>query len=270
MSTKVFVESVDEKDPFEYGIMAYQVITEYYMNDIQLSVIENVRIIIDHEAPFFYIQIQLGKGSEAPKRINDIAEVEKMEDGIHITIRDETYAPQLLRFLWAKIGRKNVDQLDRWESVIPHEIIDLSLLRNSVIFDPVQVTMDKLSDFIYRIVPEGFRVQMNLSTPELLKFIFSENPIENEWLDKVYKILERPPRPIPIKLLETLKKAPRYIHSLDKKLDRASYTRKILTPWKTYDFEEFSTKQRVDAVKFLSGQVKRKKKKKEKKKENTK
>ncbi|NVM01347.1 MAG: methanogenesis marker 17 protein, partial [Candidatus Helarchaeota archaeon] len=185
--------------------------------------------------------------------------------GIHITIRNETYAPHILRFLWAKIGRANVDQLDRWESVVPHESMDLNLLRSSVIFDPVKVSMDKISDFVYRIVPEGFRVQVNLSTPELLKFIFSENPIEDEWLDKINKVLERPPRPIPTELLEKLKKVPRYIHKLDEKMDRASYSRKILTPWKTYDFEEFSTKQRAEKVKFLAGRMKGKKKKVKKK-----
>ncbi|MFX0137592.1 MAG: methanogenesis marker 17 protein [Candidatus Hodarchaeota archaeon] len=265
MSSKVFVESVDEENAYEYGILAYQIITEFFMNDIQLSVVSDVRIIIDHEAPFFYIQINLGRGSEPPKVIGDVAVVKNMDDGIHITIRNETYAPQLLRFLWAKLGRNNVDQLDRWESVIPHKSIDINVLITSVIFDPVKVTMDKLSDFVYRIVPEGFRVQMNLSTPEQLKYIFSENPIENEWIDKVNKILERPPRPIPPEYLDKLRKAPRYIHQLSEKMDRASYTRKILTPWKTYDFEEFSTKQRADAVKFLSGQIKGKKKKVKKK-----
>lgn len=262
MSTKVFVESVNEENAYDYGILAYQIITEYFMNELQLSAIEHVRIIIDHEAPFFYIELSLGKGSEPPKTIENIAEVKNLDDGIHVTIENETYAPQLLRFLWAKIGRKNVDQLDRWESVIPYESIDINLLKNSIIFDPMQVTKDKLSDFVYRIVPEGFRVQMNLSNEDQLKYIFSENPIEPEWLTKIEKVLERAPRPIPIEYLDNLRKAPKEIEKLEDKLERASYTTKVLTPWKTYDFEEFDTKTRTDRVKFLSNKAKKEKKSK--------
>ncbi|MHA1378081.1 MAG: methanogenesis marker 17 protein [Candidatus Helarchaeota archaeon] len=266
MSSKVFVESIDEENAYDYGILAYQIITEYFMNELQLTAIETVRIIIDHEAPFFYIQIKLGKGSEAPKTVEDIAEVKKLDDGIHIIIENETYAPQLLRFLWAKLGRKYVDQLDRWESVIPHESIDVNLLKNSIIFDPMQVTQDKLSDFVYRIVPEGFRVQMNLSDINQLKYIFSENPIQSKWIDQIEKVVSRPPRQIPIEYLDNLRKAPREIHKLEEKLDRVSYTTKTLTPWKTYDFEEFDTKTRTERVKFLSDKAKKERKSKKTKK----
>ncbi|MHA1299403.1 MAG: methanogenesis marker 17 protein [Candidatus Helarchaeota archaeon] len=266
MSSKVYVESIDEESAHDYGILAYQIITEYFMNELQLTAVEHVRIIIDQKTPFFYIQITLGKGSEPPKTVEDIAEVKNLDDGIHITIENETYAPQLLRFLWAKLGRKNVDQLDRWESVIPHDSIDFNLLKNSIIFDPMQVTKDKLSDFVYRIVPEGFRVQLNLSNEDELKFIFSENPIQNEWINQVNNVLKRAPRPIPIEILENLRKAPKEIHKLEEKLERASYTTKTLTPWKTYDFEEFSTKQKIEKVKFLSDRAKKEKKDKKNKK----
>jgi hypothetical protein len=158
---------------------------------------------------------------------------------------------------------------NRWESVIPHEAIDLNLLKNSIIFDPMQVTKDKLSDFIYRIVPEGFRVQLNLSDTDQIKFIFSENPIQKEWIDRLLETLERSPRAIPKEYLDGLRKAPREIFKLDEKLERASYTTKILTPWKTYDFEEFATKERVEKVKFLSDLVKKGEKKKKKSKNKT-
>lgn len=262
MPSKIYVESIDEETAYDYGILTYQIIAEYAVNDLQLTGLDNVRIIIDHKAPFFYIQITLGQGNEPPKTIADVAEIKNLADGIHITIQNETYAPQLLRFLWAKMGRENVNQLDRWESVIPPESIDLIALKSSIIFDPMQVTMDKLSDFIYRIVPEGFRVQMDLSNKDKLRYIFSENPIKKEWIGNIEKILQNSPHSIPPEFLEQLRKVPKEVYTLDEKLDRVSYTTKVLTPWKTYDFEEFDDKQKAEKVKFLSDRTEKEKKRK--------
>jgi len=222
---KFFVENLDQTDPFNFGIVSYKVILDNIFADLAVSgALRFVRILIDIRKPFFYIWGELSI-METPIRFGDVTSLTLENRGIHVVIEDETYAPDILRVLWTKFGRENLTQIDRWNIVIPSQLINIEDLKQLITVNPRERIVNKVLDAFNRIIPEGFRVRQSNFEKNIVTIIASENPIEDAWLDQVKEALKQPPTRIPDEFSEKLKREPKKI------------TKKIV-PWKTHEFQE--------------------------------
>jgi putative methanogenesis marker protein 17 len=156
--------------------------------------------------------------------MKDYARLEKRADGIHVTIHDETYATDLLKMLWDKFGKDKVTQIDRWESVIPSDFVTLEELQEMVIAEPGKRMMEGVLDAVVRIIPEGFRIG-HLRYENGLTVIASENPVQEDWVRIVRAALAKPPKPLPPKELEKVKRK--------LKEEAPPEFREGVKPWKT-------------------------------------
>jgi len=225
MVEKVFVENIDRSQPFNYGIISYKIIADYVFADLAVSgALESVRILVDIEKPFFFIHAKI-KIMEEKIRISDITTITLEKDGIHITIEDESYAPDLLQVLWKQFGRENVTQIDRWNLIVPSNLITIENLKQIVAVDPRDRITNKILDAMNRIIPEAFRVRKTSFKDDYITIIASENPLEPTWIQLAENALKIPPLRIPEEYLEKLKQTPKV-------------SKKKIVPWKTHEFQE--------------------------------
>ncbi|MHA1130319.1 MAG: methanogenesis marker 17 protein [Candidatus Helarchaeota archaeon] len=226
MSERVFVENLDRSDPYNFGIISYKIIADYVFTDLAIAgALGLVRILIDIEKPFFFIRSKLNIVEEKI-RMKDVATINFIEkEGLQVTIDDESYAPDLLRSLWAKFGRENLTQLDRWNIMVPPNFITPEELNHIVIVNPKDRIMNKIMDAMNRIIPEAFRVRKVKLEEDQMTIIASENPIEEEWIEQAERALESAPIRIPQEYLDQLKQEPKKIA-------------KKIVPWKTHEFQE--------------------------------
>ena len=225
MSKKVYVENLDQSDPYNFGVISYKVIVDHVFTDLALAgALQTVRILIDIRKPLFYLTGELNV-VQSPIPFSEITTVTREDGEIHVVIDDETYAPEILKLLWTRFGRDNISQTDRWNLYFPHDYISVEELNQLIAVNPRDRIMNKILDAINRIIPEGFRVRQRSIQGGYITVIASENPIEEEWLEEVNKALKKPPSKIPAEQLEKLKREP-------KKSD------KKIVPWKTHEFQE--------------------------------
>ncbi len=226
MSEKVFVENLDQTDPFNFGIISYKIIADHVFTDLAISgALDFVRILIDIEKPFFFIHAKLNV-MEEQIHISDVATITLEPEGIHVVIDDESYAPDLLRVLWTEFGRENLTQIDRWNLIIPPNLITPEELKQLVTVNPRERIMNKILDAMNRIIPEAFRVREIMQSQGFLSIIASENPIQRDWIKLAENILSsRSPIRIPAEYMDKIGRAPKKI-------------KKKIVPWKTHEFQE--------------------------------
>ncbi|MHA1263658.1 MAG: methanogenesis marker 17 protein [Candidatus Helarchaeota archaeon] len=225
MSEKIFVENLDQSDPFNFGIISHKIIADYVFQDLALAgAIRSVRILIDIKKPLFYIDGELNI-VKAPIHLSEIASIKLDQGRLRVVIENETYAPDLLKLLWTRYGRENITQLDRWTLLLPVTPYSIEDLNQWVVADPSHQILNKIMDALNRIIPEGFRVRQNYLEKEHITIIASENPLQPEWIRQAETALQHPPISIPPKYLEELKREPKY-------------SEKRIVPWKTHEFQE--------------------------------
>jgi putative methanogenesis marker protein 17 len=213
---KIFVESLDETYQHGFGILIYKIIAEYILSDLAVGqAIQQMRVLVDIKKPIFAVSVRLSLPRQ-PIRMKDYARLEEETDGIHIIIHDETYAPELLQVLWNSFGKNNVTQIDRWETVIPPNLTTINELQNVIVADPKEKMMEKILDAITRIIPEAFRIERLLPEASGLTIISSENPIQEEWIETVKAALAQPPKLIPPKRFEEIKREPKKTEEIHK------------------------------------------------------
>jgi putative methanogenesis marker protein 17 len=224
-ANKVFVESLDPADPFNFGIISYKIIADTIFADLAVSgALRLVRILIDIKTPFFYIWGEVNT-METPIRLADITSITQEDRGIHLVIEDETYAPDILRLLWAQFGRERLTQIDRWNLLIPAHLTSVEALKQFITVNPRERIVNKVLDAFNRLIPEGFRVRQSTFDHNLITIIASENPIQDEWLDRAKEALRNPPSQIPEEYSNKYKREPKKIQ-------------KKIVPWKTHEFQE--------------------------------
>ena len=106
----------------EYGNDAYARLFDDIMSDLNKAVsdlnkavlIDKVQLTLEPATPLFIFSIVL-RAAPAAKTIGDVATVRTDVGGVHVTITQERYAPDILKELWAKYGRKAVYQQTRFD-----------------------------------------------------------------------------------------------------------------------------------------------------------
>lgn len=205
MTEKVFAESLDPSYRHGYGVLMSKVIAEHVLSELGLGgALEELRILVDMRKPLFAISVRLGPPLP-PVRVADCARVQEAADGIHVVLLDEGQAPFLARLLRERFGG-SLEQLDRWEVVVPPGVMPVKELEQLVVSYPQERTMGRILDAIDRILPVGFRVRYAEGEGNSLLLVASENPLREEWVGEVKEALKRPPSPVPPEKMEGIRR----------------------------------------------------------------
>lgn len=152
--------------------------------------IQNVELNIEIEKSVFicYIEYRRRITSVEIGKISDIEE-EKEGEGIYtrFKIKEERYAPTLLRYLWGKFGREKVEQKSRKEIILKEKVEDIE----RVILEKPEEDLETLWSFINYIIPEGFRIWYKKGGKDWMLIVASEDRISKDLIKEacdLYKV----------------------------------------------------------------------------------
>lgn len=155
----------------QYGSDAYRKLFDEIMSDLDKAVlIEKVKLVLKPKTPLFVFSLVL-KAEPARKTIPDVCNVRTEGSGIHITITQERYAPDILSALWARYGRMNVYQQTRFD-------IDVSNARESELQE-IEVSsgeedIREIMGAIWRTMPEGIKNRKTLIDGNVITVVATE------------------------------------------------------------------------------------------------
>jgi putative methanogenesis marker protein 17 len=166
--------------PDEVGRVAYERIAADVLQDLDLiKVIEYLHIYVDPRVPIF---VAAGLLRHMPRaiRVNDFANVNIGEKMIVLDIADETYLAPLLRKLWARYGKENVDQPDRFTVVLPLGVAGEEDLEQMVVADPSETLYKDVIYALQYIAPEGFKVRRQYIKAGTFYYVASEDTLPRD------------------------------------------------------------------------------------------
>lgn len=161
--------TVQGTDPF--GNEEYEILFRNIMNDMgEALVIEKSHLVLKPEIPLFIFSVKL-KSEPENKKISDVASIRSEGDGVHITITDERYAPEILDKMWTMYGRNSVDQQTRFDmSVTGGKLDEVS---ETVIASGEEAVREIIGS-VWRSMPEGIRVRTVFITGTVLTVVATE------------------------------------------------------------------------------------------------
>lgn len=137
-----------------FGGEAYKSLFEEIMADIGKAFhVEKALLVLKPEIPLFIFSIRL-KAEPADKTIADVSNIRDEGDITHISITDERYAPDIMKELWARYGRDNVDQQTRFDI----EVTNASGKDvGSFVIASGEDYINEMIGAVWRTLPEGIK-----------------------------------------------------------------------------------------------------------------
>ncbi len=154
-----------------FGDEAYGKLFEEIMSDLDKAVlIDRVKLVLEPSTPLFLFSIVL-RAEPAPKSIGDVSNIRTDPNGVHVTITQERYAPDILRALWARYGRSAVYQQTRFDlDVTGGKEEEL----NGMIISSGEDDRREIMAAIWRTMPEGIKNRKTLITGNVITVVATE------------------------------------------------------------------------------------------------
>lgn len=163
-----------------YGTEAYKALFDEIMSDLNKAVlIDDARLVLRPADPLFIFTIVL-KAAPGAKTIGDVSTVRTDVGGVHLTITEERYAPDILEALFAKYGRMSVVQQTRFD-------LDVSNAKesdvSSIVISSGEEDKREIMGAIWRTMPEGIKNRMTLMSGNVITVIATEEILEPEMVE---------------------------------------------------------------------------------------
>ena len=155
----------------KYGSAAYAKLFEEIMGDLnKATLIERVKLVLKPDVPLFVFSVVL-KAAPSRKTIPDAATIRFEIDGVHVTITQERYAPDILRVLWARYGRSNVVQQTRFDlDVAGADAAEIG----SMVVSSGEEDKREILGALWRSMPEGIKNRRVLMDGNVITVVATE------------------------------------------------------------------------------------------------
>ncbi len=174
---------VESPDPV--GKDAYERIAADVLQDLDLiKVIDRLHIYVDPKIPLF-VAVGLLRHMPRAIRVSDFANVNPGEKEIVLDISEEAYLAPLLRILWARFGKENVDQPDRFTVVLPAGVLGAKEIEQLVVADPSETLHKDVIYALQYIAPEGFKVRRQYIREGKFYYVASEDTLPGDIVERV-------------------------------------------------------------------------------------
>ena len=162
-----------------FGGDAYSRLFEEIMSDLNKAVlIERAKLVLMPARPLFIFSLVLNS-EPSRKTIADVANVRVEGPGVHLTITQERYAPQILSLLWKRYGRSKVVQQTRFD-------LDVEEAKESEMSEMVVTSgeedMREMIGAVWRTMPEGIKNRRVLLDGNVLTVVATEELMEPDML----------------------------------------------------------------------------------------
>ena len=165
------VECVDEE-----GAQKYESVIRDVLTDLNLvRAIGRLRVYIDPKEPVFII-VGIFRQGLPTITLGDVADINGVNEGIMVSVREEQYASTAVGKLYLKYGRDRIIPTDRTSVIVPVDGDYASQhdeISSIVVYDPKDELKKAVIDALIRIAPEGFRVRKHYISEHMLAFIAS-------------------------------------------------------------------------------------------------
>lgn len=164
-----------------FGGEAYRSLFDEIMADIgKAAIIERAKLVLKPEIPLFIFSVVL-RAEPVSKTIGDVANVREESDGVHITISNENYAPDVLIQLWKRYGRGAVRQQTRFDMDIENARVgDVE----SMIIASGEEFVKEVVGAVWRAMPEGIKNRHTLIDNTTITVIATEEKFTPEMLEE--------------------------------------------------------------------------------------
>ena len=180
----MLVECYDER-----GAEVYEIIIKQIFQDLVLgTAVDDLRAYVNPDDPVFVLAIKMRKTSNAIK-FDEVASLtyDKANDKTMILIDNENYLPNILKELWRRFSRDEIYQPNRYQLEISGEHTDLASI---VVDDPHSNLQRRVYDAVFRILPEGFKNIKDLSTPDIVTVVATDELIKDAWIEKANEFID--------------------------------------------------------------------------------
>ena len=162
-------------DPF--GGAAYAKLFDEIMSDLDKAVlIDRARLLLRPEVPLFAFTIVL-KAAPSAKTVGDVSTVRNDVGGVHVTITEERYAPDILGALFARYGRQAVVQQTRSDlnvSGATEEELD------GIVVSSGEEDTREIMGALWRTMPEGIKNRRTLISGNVITVVATEEVLTPE------------------------------------------------------------------------------------------
>ena len=165
----------------QYGSEAYAKLFDDIMSDLDKAVlIDRVQLTLEPATPLFIFSIVL-RAEPAPKSIADVSNIRTDPNGVHVTITQERYAPEILRSLWNRYGRKAVYQQTRFDmDVQGAKEEDVS----AIVVASGEDDRREIMGAIWRTMPEGIKNRKTLISGNVITVVATEEVLLPEMIER--------------------------------------------------------------------------------------
>ncbi len=172
------IEIVGEE---QYGGDAYSKLFDEIMSDLNKAVlIDKVKLVLKPSTPLFVFSIVL-RAEPGSKSIIDVSNVRTDANGVHVTITQERYAPDILGALWAKYGRNAVYQQTRFD-------IDVAGAKESELAEMIissgEEDKREIMGAIWRTMPEGIKNRRTYIDGNVITVVATEEILLPEMIEE--------------------------------------------------------------------------------------
>lgn len=164
-----------------YGTEAYGKLFDEIMSDLNKAVlIDRARLTLRPESPLFIFSIAL-KAAPGPKTVGDVSTVRTDVGGVHVTITEERYAPDILSALFARFGRSSVEQQTRFDLIVSNA--DESEV-SSITVSSGEEDRREIVGALWRTMPEGIKNRKTLISGNVITVVATEEVLLPEMVEE--------------------------------------------------------------------------------------
>ena len=170
-----------------YGSEAYSKLFDEIMSDLNKAVlIDRVKLLLKPKVPLLVFSIVL-RAEPGQKTIPDVTTVRTETEGVHVTITQERYAPDVLSALWKRYGRNNVYQQTRFDldvkGATEKELAEM-------VISSGEEDKREIMGAIWRTMPEGIKNRRTLMDGNVITVVATEEILLPEMLEQARQIHE--------------------------------------------------------------------------------
>lgn len=160
-----------------YGGAAYAKLFDEVMSDLDKAVlIDRARLLLHPDVPLFAFTIVL-KAAPSAKTVGDVSTVRNDVGGVHVTITEERYAPEILGALFARYGRQAVVQQTRSDLNVggaTEEELD------EIVVSSGEEDTREIMGALWRAMPEGIKNRRTLISGNVITVVATEEVLTPE------------------------------------------------------------------------------------------
>ncbi|MCP8308073.1 MAG: methanogenesis marker 17 protein [archaeon] len=180
----VTIESDDKE-----GEEIYRKIILDVLSGLRVQFVEHLYVKINIREGYFIISAIIKKNIK-PLKLSDISNLDFIQGGIRITIdpMQERFLPNVLRAVTSLVGKERILQPSRYEIIIKG--VDYPEIKDLTVFDYATYAQEMITEILFWIAPEQFRITHILNDEEATTILFSEYDLKGSWLEEEKKIHE--------------------------------------------------------------------------------